>query len=193
MKLLTVLLFFAMISLFNAQVKSNYEIILEMVPETITEVAQASGDRQGGILITLPPGSSILSSRVLSSALEVNKNIISGTFEDKINIIYTLEKIDVNYGEVFHRGFPGDYLCERKIKLSGINIIDTDKKANSFPFEVTRTDTIKYDEIKLLEQGVSFARGEKPEEPFFRSWVEPAIAVTAAIVTVYLFFDVRSK
>ncbi|GJQ62783.1 MAG: hypothetical protein SCALA702_18360 [Melioribacteraceae bacterium] len=177
----------------NAQTKSNYDIILEMMPESVSEVAYASGNEETGIVVNLPAGGSILSNRVLSSAVEINKKIISGTFDDKKNIIYTLENIEVLYGELFHQGFPGDYYCERTIKLGGVNILKSGAGIESYPFDISRKDTVEYDSIKELEQGASFTRGEKPEEPFFRSIIEPVIAVTAAIVTVYLLFDVRSK
>lgn len=193
MKLLAALFFLGVVITLDAQTKSNYDIILEMIPESITEVAIASGNSEAGIVVNLPAGGSILSNRVLSSALDINKKIISGTFDDKKNIIYTLENIDVLYGELFHEGFPGDYYCERTIKITGVNILKSGAGIESYPFDISRTDTVEYDSIKELEKGTSFSRGEKPEEPFFRSIVEPVIAVTAAIVTVYLFFDVRSK
>ena len=57
-----------------------------------------------------------------------------------------------------------------------------------------KSDTVLFDEIKSLSNSsLPFTKGEAPAEPFFASLWEPVIAVGTAIVTIFLFFTIRSK
>ena len=84
---------------------------------------------------------------------------------------------------------------EREAALSGSYILKEDEKMiKSGMFNFSKIDTVKYDDINSLEnQGIPFTTAEVPPEPFFSSLLEPAIAIGAAALTIYLFFNVRSK
>ena len=61
-------------------------------------------------------------------------------------------------------------------------------------FNLSTKDTINVEDVEIIEdRSYPFTQGELPAEPFFSSILEPVVAISAAAVTVILFFSVRSK
>lgn len=108
---------------------------------------------------------------------------------------FTLEKTGVKYNDTFRDGLFGNYLVERESTIGGsYNISKNGSITVSSSFNLSKVDTVKYDEISSLENhSLPFTSDEIPDEPFFSSLVEPLIAVGSAVVTILLFFTVRSK
>ncbi len=101
----------------------------------------------------------------------------------------------MNYSQPFREKFLGDFLVERRAVLKGSYYVETDGIVNSaHDFNFVWKDKIPYD--KLTEVGsplYKFTQGAKPEIPFLSSFFEPAIALSAVIIAIYLLFTVRSK
>ncbi len=119
--------------------------------------------------------------------------IVKGSADGKILI--SVESAKVSYGKVFRASFFGDFKTERRVLLAGsYSVLNSRSTACSGNFSFVRKDTVLVSEIKELEKpGFSFTKGIIPEEPFWASFFEPLIALSAVIVSIYLLFSVRSK
>lgn len=106
-----------------------------------------------------------------------------------------LSSARVHYSDVFRTKLFGDFKVKRIVSLKGnYNLFREGVITGSEEINYSYTDTIKYDDIKSLENSsLPYTKGEIPSEPFFSSLLEPAIAVSAAALTIILFFTVRSK
>ncbi len=61
-------------------------------------------------------------------------------------------------------------------------------------FSITETDTVSYENVSSYENpSIPFTQAEAPAEPFWSGITEPAIAIGTVIITLLLFFTVRSK
>jgi len=116
---------------------------------------------------------------------------------DKVinKISYSISQASVNYSDLFKDGLFGNYLIERKFVLSGEYAIENSSSVLSADtFYYTVTDTIPYDKLNFVENNsLPFTKSNTPPEPFFPSMLEPIVAITAVVVTVVLFFTVRSN
>ena len=71
---------------------------------------------------------------------------------------------------------------------------DEEKTILTGEFNISKIDSINYDDISKLENfSLPFTRGDLPPEPIAPSIIEPLIAISSAVLTVVLFFTVRSK
>lgn len=108
-----------------------------------------------------------------------------------INLVIAQTKVE--YGEIFRDGMFGELKLERKLSLGG-NYTLSGNSTKYFPFSFSSADTIALGAIKELEtESFPFTQGSIPSEPFLSSLIEPAIVITAAAVSVVLFFSIRSK
>jgi len=198
MKTLIVSAIFISFTFVSGQTKTNYEIINQLISGSLVKVLSeySEGEEKEKIVFKadFPDGYSVLKNRSFNFLHSLNPKVELGTLNDFEDISYTLEQISVDYGETFRKNIFSDYYSVREIKISGTSVISKSGKKVPLPFSESYSDTVAYD---LLEQqqnnALPFTRGEIPEEPLFRSILEPAVALTAAVVTIYLFFDVRSK
>ncbi len=121
---------------------------------------------------------------------------IKVSLENSTNIIsYKISQAGVNYSNLFKDGLFGGYLLERKFVLSGEYEIENSLSVLSADtFYYTVTDTIPYDNLNFVENNsLPFTKDNVPPEPFFPSMLEPIVAITAVVITVVLFFTVRSN
>jgi len=99
----------------------------------------------------------------------------------------------VEYGEIFRDGWFGTHYVERFSTISG-NYLHTFSGGEKKEFEITNVDTIKVENIKILENdSFPFTKGTIPPEPFLSGVAEPIIAIGTAAAAVALFFIIRSK
>lgn len=111
---------------------------------------------------------------------------------DVVRVNFVLDNALVEYSEPEKNGIFGEFLTERKIVLSGNYFISGKSQINEF--NLTEKDTINVEEVEKIEnRSYPFTQGDLPPEPFFSSLLEPIVAISAAAVTVILFFTVRSK
>ncbi len=194
---LRIVLLFLLINVSHqAQTKINLDVFKVLVDSSITEALVNISDSPKDIYLDLKFGSSyaILEDQIFKSIKAHKKNIslISNPSEN-IGLSYSIENAVVNYGEIFRDGFLGDHFVERKIFISGsYRFQDKEVKIKDFYFD--NIDTVKFDEIQILENSsYPFTKGEIPSEPFLSNLFEPLVAITTAAVVIALFFTVRSK
>ena len=197
-KFLTVLTFQILLCIsLNAQVKTNLNVVDQLVEKTVTEIKGALPGESNNLEFNYYSSEEmmILKSSFVSSLLKNGYKIIADGNKESSKLELTLNSVDVNYTDTFRDGLFGNYLVERKIDLTGNYFISKDGKISDVvEFENTSLDTLDYELIQTVEnRALPFTRSELPAEPFFSSLLEPAIAIGAAAVTIYLFFTVRSK
>lgn len=179
-----------------AQTKTNLDLLYNLIDSSTIPVYETIKSTQDPVAFefNLQDQHKTLSSRLISKIAEKNVNIAKVDLIGKL-IKYGIEQTNVEYGEVFKDGLFGSYKVNRTVNLSGSFEYYVNQKllaAKSFNFSLT--DTIDYNDIvKLENSSLPITRGTVPPEPFIPSLIEPAIAITAIVVTVILFFTVRSK
>ena len=188
----------------NTAQKSNLEIFYYLADSSASNLLNFIPDKKKEIRLNLNLGNdySVLGNKIISS-LQRHEVLLSAASEkesgalspgnDPVSINYVIDNAKVKYGEIFRRGFLGDYYIPRNIFLSGNFVINSeDVKYNSFSY--TFGDTVRFDDIKSLENSsFPFTQGEVPAEPFFSGLLEPVVAVGTAAVALFLFFTIRSK
>ena len=193
----TLLLIFVFTSYSIAQQSTNLEQIFGLIDKSGVEITAAlkSEYQKVGLKYNCPAEYKILEQRIefafSRSSINFNKNADTET----AILNYNLDKAGINYKKVFKDGWFGSMLVEREAVVSGTYVLENKGVfLSSEKFECTITDTIKKDDLSRLENlSLPFTKNEMPPEPFFSGLLEPVIAVGTAVVTVILFFTVRSK
>ena len=191
-----ILLLLFISSLLFAQGRTNLEMINQLVDSSTTKISNEIINRSVGYNLQLNSviDYSRLDERVLSSFSSRGiKLIIDSTEANKLN--YSITQTGVEYSDLFRDGLFGDYLLERKFVLSGnFSIQNSSTILSADTFYYTVADTVSYDRFIYIENNsLPFTKGKVPEPPFVPSLLEPVVAITAVVVTVILFFSVRSK
>jgi len=183
-----------LIFLFNhllfAQVESNLDRINLLINKTCNEINDTI--KHSAIINFQAPSNLYF----LKNRAEVNFN----QFYNKNNLLpdtlnFTLEAAGINYNKIIKNGFFGDYLVERTAFIKGTYLLkQNDKILIAKEFNKSVTDSVNYEDINKIENySLPFTKGKLPDEPIASSIIEPLIAITASVVTVILFFTVRSK
>lgn len=184
-----------LIFLFNhllfAQAESNLDRINLLINKTCNEINDSI--KQSVIINFQAPDNLYF----LKNRAEVNFN----QFYNKNNLLppdtlnFTLEAAGINYNKIIKNGFFGDYLIERTAFIKGTFLLkQNDKILIAKEFNKSVTDSVNYEDINKIENySLPFTKGKLPDEPISSSIIEPLIAITASVVTVILFFTVRSK
>lgn len=130
-------------------------------------------------------------SRLKNSGREIVTEGKSTSFGVEINLDHSL----VKYSDTFKKKLFGEFKVKRVISIKGsYSIIKDSNYLLTNEINYSKSDTVNYDDIKSLENNVlPYTKGEIPSEPVFSSLLEPVIAISAAALTVILFFTVRSK
>ncbi|MCK5086063.1 MAG: hypothetical protein KAQ90_01025, partial [Melioribacteraceae bacterium] len=180
-----------------AQPHTNLEVINSLIDNSTEQIAGEINSKTVEFFIDYksPAEFSFLNEQLISGLTKNNIKINVDTITTGSKIIYSLSDAGVFYSDIFRSGLFGGYLIERKFKLSGSYIIEKNGSVtDSESFNLTKTDTIDYDFINIIETpSLTFTQGNIPSQPFFPSIIEPLIAITAVAITVILFFTVRSK
>lgn len=188
MKIKNFLVVFAIFSLISfAQSKKNLELIFEFVDNSLSEVKRS-------------PGKNFVLKFNAVDNLDVIKGRVAYNLKDfsgegvETELIYTVDSLSVNYPEMFRDGLFGDYFLVRNVNYSGYySIIENNKPEENRKFSFNEQDTVSHNELSLIEtQAIDFTKGEVPAESFFDGFVETSIAVGAAVLSIVLFFIIRS-
>lgn len=178
-----------------AQAESNLEVVKSLLSKTANEISRiipSNNSKEIELKFIAADDYKILKAKLIED-LQKNNFILLSESNNKLN--FTLSEVKIIYKDIFRDGILGEYLVERETNLISAFFIESKNeigKVNNFSF--TKLDTVKYDEIKKLENiAFSFTSAEVPSEPFFSSVLEPVIAVGTAAVAVYLFFNIRSN
>lgn len=189
-------LFFLLIStLVLAQSRTNLEMLNALVDSSTLSISSQISDSNFEYSIEHQTVAeySALNKRVKNSLV---RNGTAVSLDNTVNkISYSISQAGVNYSDLFKDGMFGGYLLERKFILSGEYVIEKSSSVLSADtFYYTITDTIPYNNLNFVENNsLPFTKSGVPSEPFFPSMLEPIIAITAVVVTVVLFFTVRSN
>ncbi|PKL90027.1 MAG: hypothetical protein CVV23_01420 [Ignavibacteriae bacterium HGW-Ignavibacteriae-2] len=179
-----------------AQTKTNIEIINSLIDSSITDISKdfVFEDVVYYLQFNGAPEHSILKNQALYS-LSKKVNVTDNKTKSIKSLFYTVKNISTIYLDPYKDGLFGSYKMERQISLLGNFLIyENDAVVKGDEFLKTYRDTIDYDRVKEYESiSFSFTHGRIPDEPFFASLLEPAIAVASIAATVILFFTVRSN
>ncbi len=191
----TILFFLFISALTFAQSRTNLEMLNKLVDSSAYAVSSKILDlnKEYNVEYEAVAEYSALNKRVKNSFV---RNGIAVNFDNTINkISYSILLASVTYSDLFKDGLFGEYLLERKFILSGEYSIEKSSSVLSADtFYYTVTDTIPYNSLNLVENNsLPFTKSNVPPEPLFPSLLEPIVAVTAVVVTVVLFFTVRSN
>ena len=180
-----------------AQVKTNFEIITKLIDETVSDVKQNLPRDLNELTLNLYSSDdySVLKSKIVSSFQNGNITLVNTPASNGTNLDLTLADANIEYTDSFRDGLFGTYLVERKTEINGSYFVTkTGKSNNVIEFEKSYLDTLDYDQIENIEtRSIPFTQADPPGEPFFSSLLEPAIALGAVAVTIYLFFTVRTN
>jgi len=84
----------------------------------------------------------------------------------------------------------GDFYTERNIGVSGNYFISKNQAIKNF--DIVKKDTVQIKDVEEIEDNsYPFTQGDIPAETFFSSILEPVVAISAAAITIILFFSVR--
>ncbi|MBU2507472.1 MAG: hypothetical protein KJ799_12230 [Bacteroidetes bacterium] len=195
--IITSALFFVCLIITNAQTDSNLNELYKLIDSSVQQLIDKIefGKSEYGLSLTSLPEYKSLEDRVYTS-FSKGKFAVNLTDSSKTDRIeFGIKSAKVNYSELFRDGFFGSYKTTREIHLNTlITIVEDNKIAFSESFNANFTDTVDYDEIRNLETAsLPFTKSKLPEEPLFPGLIEPAIAIGAIAVSVFLLFSVRSK
>lgn len=175
-----------------AQTRSNLDVFYNLVDSASGYLLRDLGDiKTVNLQLNLGNDYSIFANQVRGKLIRNGIQLVSDN-PDAVTINFVLDNAFVEYSEPEKDGIFGDYLTERTIKLSGNYFISGKTQINNF--NLIEEDTINVEDVEFIEnRSYPFTQGELPAEPFFSSILEPVVAISAAAVTVILFFSVRSK
>lgn len=179
----------------NGQSKSNLDVFYDLVDSASLKVVNEIPTSSDSVYfnLMLVDDFNIFTNRIISSLSSTGKKIsfIDKYSNNKINLV--IESAEVNYPKIFRKGLFGDYFLKREISLKGnYSLLINNTKNDSFNYFFS--DTIKYEKVKEFENlSIPFTQGEIPSEPLFSSIIEPIALIGSAALTVFLFFNIRSK
>ncbi|MCF8241406.1 MAG: hypothetical protein K9J16_08455 [Melioribacteraceae bacterium] len=184
------ILLFTSTNFAQLNVKSNYEFLLDVLDKSAAELADENHlEGLSSINFTAPQDYLVFGNRV---KMAFKKYVMTENENSAADLNYTIENASIFYGEPFKKGLFGSHYIERIGTVSGTASLNGDDEI--FSFNSTLTDTIRFDDLRFVENpALPFTQGEIPGEPLFSSILEPAIAIGTAVITIVLFFSVRSK
>lgn len=179
-----------------AQESDNYSLFKGLVVKSIENIIAESGNNNkfDSLSLNSVESYSSLNSEAQiyffkSGLLNSSANKTGKSFE------YSIDHALISYDDIFRDGFLGEFMLVRTAELSGKYIIKENSKiVNADTFIVSISDTTSLDNKSKLENpALPFTQSQFPAEPFFSGLLEPVIAVGTFVVTLLLFFTVRSK
>lgn len=180
-----------------SQARKNAEILTDLVNKSLFSISQSWSGQNSEVYVnyTSQNNFSFFKDRVTAEIKNTGTKLITDKDSADIILNYTIYSVNIDYKETFRQGLFGDYLVERE---AGLNCSFSVEKKNEVieagNLIFSNIDTVKYADVEDLEDILlPFTQAEIPPEPFFSSLWEPVIAVATAIVTLFLFFTVRSK
>jgi hypothetical protein len=193
---LLIISLFATVMWAQSSTKTNLDVVNSLVEESIKSSIDGLPFEDIAYYINFnsAPEYNLMSNRAeiaLGKLVTVTDNKAKALY----NLSYTIEEIRTSYINPEKDGLFGSYNLTREISLKGTFVVGSlGSLIRSDDFEQTYSDTVEFDSVKDLEtMSLPFTRGKKPDEPFFSSLLEPAIALGAIAITIVLFFTVRSN
>lgn len=177
-----------------AQQKTNIEIFFELsdsVAVVMNDFVKTDDDLF--VQFNLVGDYKIFENRIITNLSNVRKNFLFLESGQKNKLILSFERVVTNFSEPFRLSIFGNHKVERRLNIKGtLNLIgETNSTKN---FSITHKDTLDYSSVnEVISEGFPFTKDTIPEPPFFSSIIEPIALISAAAITIYLFFSVRSR
>lgn len=177
-----------------AQQKTNIEIFFELsdsVAVVMNDFVKTDDDLF--VQFNLVGDYKIFENRIITNLSNVRKNFLFLESGQKNKLILSFERVVTNFSEPFRISIFGAHKVERRLNIKGtLNLIgETNSTKN---FSITHKDTLDYSSVnEVISEGFPFTKDTIPEPPFFSSIIEPIALISAAAITIYLFFSVRSR
>lgn len=182
-----------------AQIKTNQEIIKELVMNEIFNSIEMLSDKPDSIQIILRGQSDIekwVVEKIRTEVLERDITLLENNQDSVFQII--IEKIET---QITYRGKNRSILLsysnyEREIRAVISFFLKNERNTVLFNFseELKNIDLITRNSIEKVENRLlPFTVGSKAESKFIKRFFEPIIVTAVTISAVYLFFSLRSS
>lgn len=174
--------------------QTNLELLYKLINQSVQKIDSVINKKESKIKLMI----------FSSSSLEPLKPYIAKSFseygydsifvEKEPNLLYILTDANVKYQNIFETKLFGDNYLRRNVQLKGSVLLLNESVNVPYNFSINYIDTIKYDDVNLIEnKKFPFTQGEIPEPPILKNLLQPAIVVGTLITAVILFFTIRSK
>ncbi|MBS3946602.1 MAG: hypothetical protein KGZ42_13945 [Melioribacter sp.] len=178
-----------------AQTRTNLDIVNDLIEKSLLNLDNSVINRNLTFnFIYRSSGSySFLKSKVVDSYI---KKVIpiseNESLENKLE--HSINNITVEYSNPYKDGFFGNLLIERRINIDATLILSERAGIKTIDLSNSYKDTIEVEKISRLENpAIPFTQSTIPGLPLFSNLLEPIIVVGTLIVTIILFFTIRSK
>ncbi|MEJ5351129.1 MAG: hypothetical protein WHS65_06025 [Melioribacteraceae bacterium] len=172
--------------------QTNYNVCCQLINQSVKGIDSLldKNDDKIKLEIIIPSAYEELKPCIVNSFLNNGFNLLQDS--SKVNLIYALTDITVNYHNINQINFFTDDKLVREISLAGYSFFSKSEKPNRFFYKYS--DTVKFSDVESLEnKALTFTQGKIPEQPVLKNLIQPVIIVGVLISTVILFFTVRSK
>lgn len=187
---------FVISSICYSQTRSNLEIIHRLVDRSAESISNQIADSNisYSVFFNSVDEYTYLENRLIAQLSTIRSINIDSLINSSM-IRYNLDYAGIQYSDTFKDGLFGGFKLTRTTEIKGnFQIVNDNSISYSEIIEYSAVDTIYYDDIDFVEQpGLPFTQAKLPPEPFLPSLVEPIIAISAVVITVILFFTVRTK
>lgn len=195
MKKIILLSFFVFLNISSfAQKKTNIEIFFELSDSVATLINDfVNTDEDLFVQFNLVGDYKIFENRIISNLSNKRKNFSFLDTGQKKKVILSFERVITNFSEPYRLTIFGDHKVERRLNIMGtMNFIGDTNTTQKF--SITHKDTLDYANVnEVMTEGFPFTKDTIPEPPFFSSIIEPIALISAAAITIYLFFSLRSR
>lgn len=179
-----------------AQTKTNIDVFYKLIDKSVSRADSILGTKQTiNLLFTSSPILEVLKPKIFQTFNEHGYLLTSSINESNSALNYTVTSLKVVYTNPFSDGLFGGLMMEREISFNySLTITKADKTIKSFNFIESQIDTVKLNEISVLEnQTLPFTQSTIPSTSLLSNLWEPIIVVGTLIVTIVLLFSIRSK
>jgi hypothetical protein len=178
----------------TAQISSNLQITYKLIEKSISQIdSLISNPKIISFNYSSPLTYEFLKPHVVDGFVKKGFQLKDG-LSPGTKIEYSIQSINVEYLDPFKDGFFGDIFVLRNLNLNASVVISDSSGLRTFHFISLEKDTVNVDVIASLENSsIPFTQAPVPEIPLFSNLLEPIIVVGTLIVTVILFFTIRSK
>jgi hypothetical protein len=192
----SVILIVFLTGLSYSQTKSNLELVNSLIDSSAGSITDKISESENSYSVSFNSADEYvyLQNRLIAQ-LSSNGSINIDSLNSRHIIKYNLDYAGIKYSDTFKDGLFGQFMLKRTAEIKGnFQIADNMSISHSEMIEYSVVDTIGYDDLEFVEQaGLPFTQAPLPPEPFLPTLVEPLIAISAVVITVILFFTVRTQ
>ncbi|MEW6509152.1 MAG: hypothetical protein AB1432_15575 [Bacteroidota bacterium] len=178
-----------------AQTRTNLEIVNDLIEKSVSNIDPniINKNISFNFIYNSSDSFNFLKARVIDSYIKKGISInANNSVESRLE--HSINNISIAYSNPYKDGFFGRIMIERNIKVDATLIILDRSVIKTVDLNNSYKDTIEVENISRLENpSIPFTQSTVPELPLFSNLLEPIIVVGTLIVTIILFFTIRSK